>query len=174
MDFAFFLELIQTFGYLGVFLASLISSASIFIPIPSFVFSIAAGSVLNPFWVGIAGGTGSAIGEMTAYLVGLGIRKSHRKITKRKQTNASKIRSSDRDHKMMKTIKSWFHRRYGPILIFIFAATPLPDDILGIFCGIIKYDVKKFFIPLLLGKIAISMVLAYGGFYGISMLGSML
>ena len=65
--------LVHTFGYLGVFLASLIGSATIILPVPSFALVIAAGSQLDPLWVGIISGAGAAIGELTGYGLGYGI-----------------------------------------------------------------------------------------------------
>ena len=53
--------------------------------------------------------------------------------------------------------------RYGPLLIFIFALTPLPDDLLFIPLGISRYNFVKAFIPCLLGKIAMAYIIAYSG-----------
>lgn len=157
IDAAFLVWLVNTFGLLGVFLGSLIGSASIFFPVPSFIFVIAAGSLLNPLAVGIAAGLGAAIGEMVGYIIGLGIRHGHRKIRKNKK-----------DNKTIKILREWFQKKkLGFFVVIAFAATPLPDDIVGIFCGIIKYDAKKFFLAMLIGKIALGLVLAYAGFYGL-------
>ncbi len=155
---AFLIGLVNSFGYLGVFLGSLIGSASIFLPVPSFLFTVAAGGLLNPFWVGIAAGVGSAIGELVGYGIGYGISLGHKKMKKKKY--------SKKERKWIKILKEWFQKKYGPLIIFLFAITPLPDDIVGIFCGAIKYDIKKFFVATLLGKIILSLILAYVGFYG--------
>ena len=57
--------------------------------------------------------------------------------------------------------------RHGAFLIIIlFAITPLPDDVIGILCGVINYDVKKFFFASLTGKIVMNLFLAWGGFLG--------
>jgi membrane protein DedA with SNARE-associated domain len=53
--------------------------------------------------------------------------------------------------------------RHGAIAIFIFALTPLPDDLLFIPLGIVRYSFFKAFIPCLLGKVLMCFVLAYGG-----------
>ena len=56
--------------------------------------------------------------------------------------------------------------RYGPLAIFIFALTPLPDDLLFIPLGIMRYRIIKAFIPALLGKILMLFILAYFGRIG--------
>lgn len=53
-------------------------------------------------------------------------------------------------------------------MIFIFALTPPPDDLLHVTFGIIKYDSKKAFTAMLLGKIILNMMVAYAGMYGFS------
>jgi membrane protein DedA with SNARE-associated domain len=53
--------------------------------------------------------------------------------------------------------------RYGPIVIFIFALTPLPDDLLFIPLGIMRFNLVRAFVPALLGKILMCLILAYAG-----------
>ena len=162
-DAAFFMQLVSQYGYFGAFLGSLVSSLSLFFPVPSFLFTIAAGTLLNPFWVGIIAGTGAAIGEMIGYPIGRGISYGLKK--KKKSRVKSKF-----ELKLNRLIKKWFDRKLGPVIIFLFAVSPLPDDFVVIFCGIIKYDVKRLFISMLAGKIVFSLVLAYAGYYGIDIL----
>ncbi|MBI2580031.1 MAG: VTT domain-containing protein [Candidatus Aenigmarchaeota archaeon] len=145
--------LVTSFGYLGVFASSLIGSATIILPVPSFFIVIFAGTVLNPVAVGIIGGLGGAIGEMTGYLAGYGGRMLADKKSKKPK-------------KWLRNVEELFKKYGGMPVIFIFAATPLPDDIIGIFCGAIKYSPKKFFIATLAGKIVLYIFLAYAGFYG--------
>ena len=56
--------------------------------------------------------------------------------------------------------------RYGPLAIFVFALTPLPDDLLFIPLGILKYKFIKAFIPAIMGKILMIYILAYFGRLG--------
>ncbi|MBI2232366.1 MAG: VTT domain-containing protein [Candidatus Aenigmarchaeota archaeon] len=152
--------LVHAFGYLGVFLASLIGSASIIFPVPSFALVIAAGSQFDPFWVGIISGAGAAIGELTGYGLGYGIYHLRNKFKKSTKKQKEELKG------WKKTFKNWFDNHMGFALIMIFAFTPLPDDVIGIFCGAVKYDIKKFFIAVLIGKIMLGLVLAYGGLLG--------
>jgi len=141
--------ILKPYGYLGIFLISLLSSATIIFPIPSAAFVFASGPILNPFFVGLLAGLGAAIGEFTGYALGIGGRKVMRKKWK----------------KDIKNIEKLFQKYGGFFVILFFAATPLPDDLTGVFAGIIKYPVKKFFIACLIGKVILHLILAYAGFY---------
>jgi len=57
-------------GYPGIFLVALMSSATVLVPGPGLMITIAMGAVFNPFWVAIAAGLGAGFGEITGYLVG--------------------------------------------------------------------------------------------------------
>ncbi|MBN1896771.1 MAG: VTT domain-containing protein [Candidatus Aenigmarchaeota archaeon] len=142
--------LIGAFGYVGVFVVSMLSSASIFLPLSGFLFIIAAAPFLNPLAVGVIAGAGSAIGEMTGYAIGKG---SH-KALKRK------------DVKWLNRGEKWFHEKRGFLFIVIFAATPLPDDVTGILGGMFRYDWKKFLLASFIGKSLLNLLLALSGFYG--------
>ena len=62
-------------------------------------------------------------------------------------------------------------KKYGVIVIFIFAATPLtPDDILWIPLGIMGYPKLRALIAAILGKITLNLLYAYTGFFGMELL----
>ncbi|MFB0500881.1 MAG: YqaA family protein [Candidatus Bathyarchaeia archaeon] len=137
------------FGYLGVFLISLVGAMSIIIPIPyTFVIlTLGMRGVMDPLFLTVAGGMGSAIGELSGYLLGYYGRALISEKRQRKIDYVSRI------------IKD----RYGPIVIFVFALTPLPDDLLFIPLGILRYKFVKAFIPSFFGKLTMCAILAYGG-----------
>lgn len=147
-------SVISNFGYLGIFIVSFIGSATIIIPVPVFLPAFLAGSVMNPWLVGIVSGAGSALGELTGYAVGMG---SEKVIPKKHK-------------KWLVRAKKWFKKHGAFPIIVLFSATPLPDDVLGIVCGAVKYDIKKFFIGELIGKTILATGLAWAGFYGITWL----
>jgi len=62
--------------------------------------------------------------------------------------------------------KKWIKGRASFPVIILFAATPLPDDIVGIVCGIFNYNIKKFLLASFIGKLIMNTALAWGGFYG--------
>lgn len=137
-------------GYLGVFVVSVISTATIFLPVPGFLFIIAAAAFLNPVLVGIVAGAGMAIGELTGYAIGSGSSRALKK----------------KEYKWLKFGEKWFEKKRGFLVILIFAATPLPDDITGILGGMFRYDWKKFLLAAFIGKTLLYMALALAVFYG--------
>jgi membrane protein DedA with SNARE-associated domain len=71
------------------------------------------------------------------------------------------IVSEERRKKMDFMVKVF--DRYGPVAIFLFALTPLPDDLLFIPLGVMRYPFWKAFIPSLIGKTLMTFILAYSG-----------
>ena len=64
-------EEMETYGYLGVFLISIIFNATIILPASNIAVITSMGATLpSPLFVGLAGGAGAAIGELTGYLAG--------------------------------------------------------------------------------------------------------
>ncbi|MCJ7770786.1 VTT domain-containing protein [Candidatus Bathyarchaeota archaeon] len=139
-------SLVIQYGYLGVFLISLIGALSIVIPIPYTVLIFTCGHYLDPVLVALVGGVGSALGEIAVYALGYAGRI---------------VTSEERKRKMDYFLRLFI--RHGAITVFIFALTPLPDDLLFIPLGIMRYSFFKAFIPCLLGKILMCFLLAYGG-----------
>lgn len=140
------LQIASQFGYLGVFIISFIGSVSIVFPIPYTIVIFFLGGVLDPFFVAISGGIGAAVGEFSGYLIGY---------------YGRSVVSQDRRRKMDYMVK--FFDRYGPGAIFVFALTPLPDDLLFIPLGVMRYPFWKAFIPALFGKILMTFILAFSG-----------
>ena len=136
------------YSYLGVFVISLLGAMSIFIPIPYTVVIFILGGLqaFDPFLIAVAAGFGSAIGEFSGYLLGLGGRKV----------------IGDKYKKRMNFLTKLF-KKYGSIAIFIFALTPLPDDLLFIPLGVMRYSLLRAFIPALLGKFLSNLIIAYSG-----------
>lgn len=145
-----FLEWMETFavqyGYFGVFFISLVGSLSIIIPIPYTLLIYIMGATLDPILIAIASGFGSAIGEFSGYALGY---------------YGRAVISEERQRKMDFMVKVF--DRYGFFAIFFFALTPLPDDLLFIPLGIMRYKFVKAFVPSFLGKLLMSFILALGG-----------
>ena len=134
------------FGYLGVFIISFIGSVSVVFPIPYTIVIYLLGAVLDPFFVAVSGGLGSALGEFSGYALGY---------------YGRTVVSEERRRKMNYMVKVF--DRYGPAAIFLFALTPLPDDLLFIPLGVMRYAFWKAFIPALFGKMLMTFILAYSG-----------
>ena len=147
------INLSGTYGYFGIFLISLIGAMSIFFPIPYTVVIFALGERFEPLWIAVAAGIGSAIGEFSGYLLGVGGRKV----------------ISDKYKKKMDFLVKVFNK-YGAITIFLFALTPLPDDLLFIPMGVMRYSIVKAFIPALIGKFCMNLIVAYSGRFSIQII----
>ena len=141
------------FGYLGVFLISLVGALSIIFPIPYTLIIYLLGSVLDPLLVAVSGGLGSALGEFSGYALGY---------------YGRAVLGEERRRKMDYMMKVFHH--YGFAAIFFFALTPLPDDLLFIPLGIMRYRFVKAFIPALLGKMLMCFILAYSGRFSIGLI----
>lgn len=141
------------YSYFGIFLISLIGSMSIFFPIPYTVVIFTVAPFFDPILIALASGAGSAIGEFSGYMLGLGGRK---------------IISEKRKRQMEALVKIF--GKYGFIAIFLFALTPLPDDLLFIPLGIMHYNLLKAFIPAMVGKICMSLIIAYSSSYAITII----
>jgi membrane protein YqaA with SNARE-associated domain len=156
MAFEFFMTLVNTYGYFGLFIVNLIGSATIIFPLPSSIFVFGAGSVLNPFLVGVSSALGCALGELTGFVLGYG----GRKVIGKKW------------NKQINKTEEMFKKYGGFWILILFAATPLPDDIVGLVAGTLKYPIKRFFVASFIGKLILNLILAYAGFYGMNWLGN--
>ena len=139
-------QFVTQFGYFGVFIISFIGSVSVIFPIPYTLVIFALGSTLDPLFVGISGGLGAVLGEFSGYALGY---------------YGRAVVNEERRKKMDYMLKVF--DRYGPTAIFLFALTPLPDDLLFIPLGVIHYPFWRAFIPAMFGKILMTFILAYSG-----------
>jgi membrane protein YqaA with SNARE-associated domain len=147
------MNLSGAYGYFGIFLISLIGAMSIFFPIPYTIVIFALGERFEPLWIAVAAGIGSAIGEFSGYLLGVGGRKV----------------ISEKYKKKMDFLVRVFNK-YGAITVFLFALTPLPDDLLFIPMGVMRYSIVKAFIPALIGKFCMNLIVAYSGRFSIQII----
>jgi membrane protein DedA with SNARE-associated domain len=162
----FFYGLVYTFGYFGVFFSAFLGSATLFLPTPALLVVFFAGPVLDPLLVGIIAGFGAAVGELIGYGIGYGVNFGSRLFRKK---NYRSIKKTSDWKKWGKKGEKWFNKYGGFLLTFIFALTPLPDDVIGLIAGYVKYDIKKYFIACLIGKIILCTAIAYAGYYGIDL-----
>jgi membrane protein YqaA with SNARE-associated domain len=139
------LHQLREYGYIGLFLISLIGNATVILPMPSFAIAFAMGGVLNPVAVGIVSGLGATLGEMTGYLAGVGGRAV---IEKRP---------------LYIRLEEWM-RKGGPLVIFLLAAIPNPlFDVGGMMAGALRMPVWQFFLAGWAGKSLRLTLLALGG-----------
>ena len=141
-------DLVTNYGYAGAFLISIFGNFTIFFPVPFTITIYAFGATLNPLLLGLVCGIGSTVGEFSAYLIGAGGRK------------VIEGRFEERLESAKRLIQ-----RYGATIIFLFALLPLPDDVILIPLGVLRYDLKKALGAMFLGKTIMLTFVAYAGRY---------
>jgi membrane protein YqaA with SNARE-associated domain len=136
---------LSALGYPGIFIASLLSSATLILPAPGVLFTAAMGAVFNPFWVAIAAGLGAALGELTGYIAGYG------------------GQAVVENQAFYERVVGWM-RRYGDLTILVLAIIPNPAfDVAGIAAGMLRMPAWRFLLWCVIGKIIKMMAFAYGG-----------
>jgi uncharacterized membrane protein YdjX (TVP38/TMEM64 family) len=139
----------------ALFVVSVVSSATLFLPVPGLAITALVGSLLNPLAVGIVAGVGQTLGEMTGYMAGY----SGQGLVNRTQVY-------DR-------IEGWMRGKQfmAELVIFVLALIPNPFfDAAGMAAGALRFPVWKYLVAAGLGKIIKNILFAYGGSLGIDWL----
>jgi membrane protein YqaA with SNARE-associated domain len=129
-----FIERLGNYGYLGVFVLTLLSSASIVLPSPALAAALLAGKTLNPWLVGLLGGLAAGLGETTGYVAGYG---------------GSPLAMRSRFYPR---VEQWV-QRWGALTVFCLAAVPSPlIDLAGIAAGTLRMPYSVYLTACILGK----------------------
>ena len=137
---------LERYGYAGIFLTSLLINMTLVMPLPTGILTSAMGAVFNPLLVGLAAGTGAALGETSGYLAGL--------------SGRTVLRQRDGGQQMEMRLK-----RYGGIGILVLSFIPNPAfDIVGVAAGALKYPYLRFLFWCTIGKVLKMLVFAYFGY----------
>lgn len=123
--------------YLGVFLISIFGNFTVIFPVPYAIALIVISAVVpgvNPIILGLVGASGASIGEVSAWIIGFG------------------SKEIIGDSKSIERMKKYVDAGWAPLLIVLFAATPLPDDAFLIVLGIAQYSLIKTLIYCFIGK----------------------
>jgi membrane protein YqaA with SNARE-associated domain len=135
-----------SYGYLGVFVITLISTASLVLPVPYLATIVVAGSFLDPKMVALVAGLAASLGELTGY--GLGY------------TGRSLLPESRWTTMIQSSMQRW-----GGLVIFGAAAVPNPFfDAVGMIAGATRMPVWVFLMAAFLGKTLRFWLFAMAGF----------
>ncbi len=131
--------------FIGVFIISIFGNFTVIFPIPYTLALVTVATdptiqVWHVIVMGIFAGAGASLGEISAWLLG----------------KASKNVIEDGMEKQVIRAQKWIDKGLAPFIIFIFAATPLPDDAILIFIGLLGYALWKTIIWCFLGKIVLT------------------
>jgi membrane protein DedA with SNARE-associated domain len=164
-------EKLKAFGYVGIFVLNLISTSTFFIPVPGLT---AAGQALivseaprlGAWQVGLIGGLGMGLGEITAYVAGaLG-----REVARGRQVGGPGWFRNG----ALKTARAinWLMLRYGMITLFVLSAVPNPVfEIAGLTAGAVRMNFWRFLGSVTAGKILRGLALAYIGEFSFHLFG---
>lgn len=144
----------EEYGYLGVFLISILSGATVLIPVPGILVVLTLGSISEPAIVGALAGLGEAIGSITIYLTGYG---GHRVVEKLETV----------EHHYTIKFEDWLRRR-GSIAVFLMSSilNPFFYPFVAV-AGAIHFGLARFFFLCWAGKTLKGMGVAYLGYYGL-------
>ncbi len=126
--------------YIATFLLSIFGSFTVIIPVP-YLFSIMSIMLtlpVNPVILSLFAALGASIGELSAWLFGRG---------------AAEVVSEETINKRIKGLSELIDKGFGFWLIILFAATPLPDDLLLIALGLKEFPLKTTIIASFIGKL---------------------
>ena len=162
---------LEGLGYVGVFVANLASTITVFIPVPGLtalgqILILDQGKTLNPVVVGIAGGSGMALGEITAYIAGVygGQMAAGHTLPGPRWTARLVERAISIIDRLM--------GRFGMLTLFVLAAIPNPVfEIAGITAGAVRMPFGRFMGAVFVGKVLRGIVLAFLGAHSIEVLG---
>ena len=136
---------LEAYGYPGIFIVSILSNATVIIPVPGVILTSAMGAVLNPVYVALAAGAGAAIGELSGYLAGF--------------SGQGVVENRDWYLK----VENWM-KKYGDITILILAFIPNPlFDMAGISAGVLKMPIGRFIVMCFIGKVLKMLLFAFSG-----------
>lgn len=140
------------FGYPGIFLIALLANATILLPAPGVAIIYAMGAIFNPLAVGLAAGTGGAIGELSGYLAGF--------------SGQAVVERTDVYNRIKPLVD-----KYGGWTIMVLSAIPNPFfDIAGIAAGIAKMPIQVFLLFTWIGQLIKMTLFALAGHYSITLI----
>ncbi len=133
------------YGYVGVFLLSIVANATIVIPVPGVAITFTMGAIFNPVGVALAAGAGATLGEITGYLMGF----SGQGIIDENPT--------------YKRFVGWMER-FGVWVVLVLAIIPNPlFDLAGLAAGALRMPIWKFLLWAFIGKTIKMLIFAYAG-----------
>jgi len=145
-------EQFAVLGYPGIFLIALLANATVLLPAPGVAVIYAMGAIFNPFGVGLAAGTGGALGEISGYLAGF--------------SGQAVVERTD----IYNRVRPWVEK-YGGWAILVLSAIPNPFfDLAGIAAGIAKMPLRTFLVFTWIGQLIKMTLFALAGHYSITLI----
>lgn len=151
-----FVRGLETYGYFGVFVISVLGGATIIVPVPMLAVVFALGGVMKyPVLVGVAAGLGETLGALTIYMTGYGGG------TALINSNHSKIQA------VYSRLVRWMGLR-GSLLLFVLAAVLNPFFYpAALTAGALRFGIRRYFFICWAGKTIKGMTVAFAGYWGL-------
>ena len=143
---------LELVGYPSVLFLSFLSSAAMVLPVPALASVCGLSLLLNPVYLGLLGGIGETVGELSGYAVGYG----GKGFVERRG--------------FYDTAKDWMAHR-GTLILFLVSLIPNPVfDVVGIAAGATRFPLTRFLVTVWIGKSIKAVTVAYGCFYGLRLI----
>ena len=150
-------------GYAGVFLANLASTATLFIPVPGLTAAaqaliVSSSHILSPALVGIAGGVGMGLGEITAYVAGM----ATSVIARQEEIKPPRMLRGLIEGVVRRV--DWLMAHFGMPTLYLLSALPNPFFVVaGWTAGATRFPFWRFLAAVIPGKVTRGLLLAYLG-----------
>lgn len=162
---------IGSYGLLGVLVVAFVAGSTLSItaiPIPYWIVVFTLPSILaeqwgvfSPIWVGLVSALGCTLGHLPTFMIGYGGRSLSQRLTSRLGKRLERI--------YRKAI-GWAER-HGAWAIFLMSAVLNPLHLpMTIAIGTLHYPPWKYLVFAFLGNSVKSLVIAFGGYYGLNSL----
>lgn len=160
------MQSLQQWGYLGVFIISILGGATVLVPVPMLAVQFALGAVLKPeigaflgpIFVGLAAGLGETLGALTIYITGHG---------------GGAVLANSRHGRIQaayERLMCWMERR-GSLTLFILSAIVNPFFYpAALSCGALRFGIKRYFFICWAGKTIKGFTVAFAGYWGLGSL----
>ncbi|MCD6452953.1 MAG: VTT domain-containing protein [Dehalococcoidales bacterium] len=140
------------YSYPSVFLLSMIWNATVLVPIPGFPIYFLLGTIFNPLLVGLAGGCGAAVGEMTSYMAGY--------------SGQAMLRKRKINTKIYTRIENWVKKREFRVIFALNLVPFFPLDLAAIAAGVLRLPLWKFYLATAAGRSVAYGFVAFAGSRG--------
>ena len=157
----------QRYGYLGLFLMTIVTGFSVPLPVPYMILTFTLGGVLHPALVGVTAGMGLSIGGTLLYLAGRGGRRIFPQFNLLDPADEA---YSSRMSRFLRRVKvprmmDFAHRR-GALAVFVLSVSPNPFFApMAVSMGTMRFRFAKFFFACWAGSTVKTMAIAYCGYY---------
>ncbi len=164
-------ERFKGLGYFGIFFVNMISTSTFFIPVPGLTAAgqaliVSQASSLGAWQVGVLGGLGMAMGEITAYVGGA----FGREVAHGRQVGGPK-RFRNAVLRALRAI-DWLMHHYGMLTLFVLSAIPNPlFEVAGLTAGAVRMNFWRFLGSVTAGKLVRGLALAYIGEFSVHFFG---